>query len=191
MNAPTLKQDHSWLSNFLNHQVIRNSASIPCLFNVFLGGRIHVSHLCESANWKKVFQVDLFYEKFQKAFSIGLKFLELFQNKNLLQTENTSFSSLFESSWNGKYSVNFGLFFFSPFLKWISQYWHPIISLLLRIFGGMGRGRNTIYQAVGTHVLFKQSVIINLSLKETQFFPILYSQLMYCNFLSFIYKQEN
>lgn len=60
---------------------------------------------------KKVFQVNLSYKKFQKAFSTNHNFLELFQNKNLVQTENTSFSSLFENSWNGKYSASLGLFF--------------------------------------------------------------------------------
>lgn len=76
-------------------------------------------------------------------------------------------------------------------VKWTSQHWHPIISVLLRIIWRLARERSVIYKAAGMHVLIKQFVTINHSLREPQVSPIMYSQLTCCSLLSFIYNEEN
>lgn len=80
---------------------------------------------------------------------------------------------------------------FEASIKWTTQHWHPVISVLLRIFWGMARERSIISQAAGVHVLIKQFLTINLSLTEPQVLPIVYSQLRCCSLLNFIYYEAN
>lgn len=158
------------------------------VFSVFLREeKIHISHICKAADWKKKFTLILPI-KFWKAFSVDIDFLYLFQNKNLDQTEDTLFGSLFENNWNGKYPEWLRLV--SLFFKLTSQHWHPIIPVLLRFFLGMARERRLIYQAAGVHVLIKQLVTLSLSLIKPQVLPVVYSRPMCCSLLGFVYEEN-
>lgn len=146
-------------------------------------------HTFARQQFEKNYFTLIFPIRFWKAFSVDLNFLYLLKNKNLEQTEDTLFASLFENNWNGKYSKCLRLV--SLFFKLTTQHWHLIIPLLLRIFLEMARERSISYQAGGMHVLIKQFETINLNLREPQVLPIMYSQPTCYSLLSFVYNEEN
>lgn len=58
-------------------------------------------------------------------------------------------------------------------------------------FLGMAREKRLIYQTADIHVLIKQLVTINLSLRKPQVLPVMYNQPVCCSLLSFVYNEEN